>query len=308
LSLSVVGKENLHHMTDWTQASERYLVYCLRRLPEHAGNQPLYDELWRRLGRYLPKSITIAKFKQHEDEIKSETILRLLYPTNEFRGNSIQFKKFIRKTLLTVYIEIVKHDRLLLSLDDPMYQTSSQQAVTAVIDMLTAWAVAGPIRTSQDWDEAQDTVQWRTPEDIYTHQEMASFIDQARGQLSARCRELLFHEEEMGLPQQEIARILEMSHSSVRVALARCRQRLIRRLIELLAKADAGLDLIKIEEALAHLSSPHQSVLSAWWQGETNWKKLGQLTVPASSQEEVKQVMAEGLLQMFSNLSEAVGG
>ena len=293
---------------DWTQASERYLVYCLRKRPHHAESQPLYDELWRRLGRYFPKNITVAKFKQHEDDIKSETILRLVYPSNTFRGNSIQFKKFIRKTLLTVYLEIIKHDRLLLSLDDPMYQHESQKELTAIIDVLTAWSVAGLVHTSQDWDEVQDTVQWRTPEDLYTHQEMRSFIEKARGLLNQRCRDLLFQEDDLGLPHQEIAQVLEMSHGSVRVALARCRQRLIRCLIEVLANADAGLDLAKIETALSHLSPLHRPVVSAWWQGETNWKRLGQLTDPLSSQNEVKQIMAEGLLQMFSSLSEAVGG
>jgi RNA polymerase sigma factor (sigma-70 family) len=304
-----VKQWDCHHMVDWTRTSERYLVFLLRKRPNSEDSQAQYDELRRRLQRYFRwRHSGWELLRRHEDDIVTETILKLLYPVQEFRGNSVQFRKYIRRTLFTTCVNILKEEQLLLSLDEPQYGSDSVSEMATLLELLSAWPGPSSVRTSLAWQETADLNQVQSLEELYAREEMMTFIEKSRAGLDERCRELLHREDDLEQPQQQIAVAMQMSHTNVRVKLLRCRQRLLRSLLEALAAAEVNLAPAKIEVALSQLPDPPQRFLWAWWQGETSWKKLGRLIEPEADQDQTKRMIAEGLLRLFVLLQAPVTG
>lgn len=281
-------------MNVWHKHSERYLLYHITT-SDSENSQLAYAELVNRLRRYLSKTVTLRGWydlKRHEEDIIAETIARLSEKHDHFVGNSWQFRKYTRRVLASVcsYVYGMEIKENLFPIE--FFNSDTLES------SLFKFTISN--RVSVGWQDRFDYVSALSLEQNYARQEQDAIINDAQRTLTDECRKLLYHDKELEQPQKEIAKLLGLTHSNVRVKLHRCRMKLLRHALERMANQQARFQDRTISLVIEKLEPPYKALLQKWWRGETSWKQLGQSLTPIRNTKETQVLFAEGLLRLMA--------
>ncbi len=295
----------------WSRTSERNLVYQIYKSQRNlTKGQKALEELTRRLNRLFNTTIQADGWQilhRHQDEIIDELIFRLYNYYPKFKGNSREYRKYIYRTAISVCANFLKDEiKISHSLNAPLSNIEQEDTPTTMLDLLATYLplTTTPYSASFDWQEINDSFKQLTPAMAFTDEESYRLIQQAQTKLSKRCQKLLHKADVLNQKHEVIAQEMDMKPNAVTVALSRCRRKLLRNLIPLLASEKTDLQLVVIKSAIAQLTNPQQTIVQAWWDGETSWKKIGELLAPSISSTEVKRLFVSGLISLFALLPE----
>lgn len=298
-------------MIDWTRTSERNLLYVMDETDDAEIKALAATELNQRLQRYFAAKVLGVKswhdLKQEQDDIINETIARLLQYHRYFQGNSWQFRKYIRNTLLNVCYGAIRESLAVAdSLDAPIRGGFDDTEGGATLgDLLHVPATMKThFQVSVDWIRANESFSPLLPESATLRREEAALIEAAAASLDERCRHLLQLVEVEQDGQQAIAEAMNMSYRHVRVSLNRCRQRLLRSIVQLLAERHERIAPVQLEEVIAQLPHPQNILIQTWWQGENRWRSIAEEVGLDLPQAEIKTLFASGLYLLFQVLAE----
>jgi len=283
-------------MTELERMSERNLLYRLCQSSEYwqGDTKPYYNELKERLDRYIEIKVRVKRWQtvlhRHQDDISAETIRRLVTRQADFKGNSLQFRKYIRDVVFSVCAEALKrHLPAPKSLDTPLeYLKDASNEAATLLDVLVDPQQETPEAVLIDKESQQKTQQ---------------LVKDALTSLDESCSQLLHRAYILRESQKEVAEDIGLSASNARVKLLRCRESLIRSLLSNLTLHNSeGSNLHKLNTIIAQLPEPEGILVQAWWRGETRWKYLGELIAPQLSQSETKALFARGISRLFTLL------
>lgn len=288
------------------QASERLLMRIIRKNKANEETDLAFEVLRERLRRgffyALDRIDGGFALIPYEEEIVSSVVTSLWnkYPT--ITGNSRQYRKFIRTTIYrTCIARLIKEAKTSVSLDDFVSSSSDSNDVHTLLDDLAS-GDRGRIRLSEDWKEAYgDDPSSSSPEEFVIHNEsyLDEIIEEAKTLLSDRCQKIFGLIVQGNLSQGEMAIQLEMKPNTVRVQILRCRHKLRRASIELLAQKNTNHD--SIYACVDQLPTQHKIVFLAWWeQGITSWAQLGR--VANVSADRAKMLLAQATATIFEHM------
>ncbi len=298
-------------MSDWSRASERYLVNLLCQTETTSIDAAhAHAELTRRLERYFEKKTpadAMQSLRPYRQEIIDLTIGRLMKTHEIFRGNSWQFRKFLRKAFWSVCVDYLRKEQPIDEwLDAEIYaqgEGTSDGATGSEMLMGADVPVQSRYRVSQDWSEGFDNFRQASPEVLLIDKENKQLLVKVLVSLDKECQELIYREYVQEQPQKEIAAELGISHSLVRRRLNKCREALRRQFFAALTETVVEKSRVDMFSMFAQLPEKQQIIIKAWWHGKTQWRLLGQLFSPPLPQAEVKNLFADGLALLFVLLS-----
>lgn len=266
-------------MLDWKRTSERNLLYHLCHPGVDAAvKENAFLTLQNRLGRYF-QGIAYRKnwevLLRYQDDITAEVIARLVHYNAGLKGNSLHFRAYVRRTVLSVCAEFLRQS---------MQMATAQSKDGEFLDVIEHIPSDDPLSS---------------PEDHLARQRQAQIMQQARERLSSRCQDLLHRDLDLQQPQKEIADALNMSHNGVRTSLSRCRQEWQRQIILVLAEEqDGARPEAVILAAISRLPPPYRRVVHGWLHNES-LRRLGQEMNPPRTQAEMKDLLGAGLARLY---------
>ncbi len=276
-------------MVNWAATSERNLLFLLSQ----SGREPeiherAYFELKQRLQRYFHSTVNRKSWqtiRQQQDDIIAEVITRLLTSQKTLRGNSWQFRKFIRQTLFSVCATRLSQAILdQQSLDTSLLYDNEFTLLERLVD-----------------PNQVDPQQILLGLDV--QRKLRLLIQQTMQQMDKRCQEMLLREYVLDQPQKLMADEMGLKHHSAIVILQRCRWQLIRQFFIVLSNQDGTMESSTVMSAIQQISDPERTLLQTWWQGEQQWSKLGGSLGGTYSLAEIKALFAQALWQLYRLLS-----
>ena len=241
--------------------------------------------LWL-LGRRASGELVVGDVPDMVEEVVTRLETHLRPPgdelTRRFAGSNEQFRRYLYRTVSSVYADTVNLRVRLRSLDAPIVTSDGDERVLGdVLDDLVEWPTAGEGLGRPDLDAG---------------------IQRALERVSERCRRwlLAFHRE--GTPIKEIARQDGVRVNNVEVALTRCRGYFRLAFLDAFLAAGDARFRARVVEGSRRLSGLHAAVFRASW---TERRPLAEVaTLLRLERDKVKTLLAEAKEQVWRALPE----
>jgi len=242
--------------------------------------------LWL-LGRRQSGELVIGDVPDMVEEVIARLEAHLRPPGGEqsphgFAGSNQQFRRYLYRTVSSVYADTVNQRVRLRSLDAPIVRPDGEDGVLG--------------------DVLDDLVEWPTAGDDLGRPDLQAGVQNALQRVSERCRRwlLAFHRD--ALPIKEIARQDGVRVNNVEVGLTRCRAYFRLTFLDAFLSGGDERFRARVDEAARHLSGPHSAVFRAYW---TEHRSLTETAARLGfDRDKVKSLLGEAKEQVWRALPE----
>lgn len=274
-------------MSWWKKASELGLMRFLLRRKKSVEQEAVLVEFERRLDGFVKKQVygdTSAKTKAllsaEYEEIRAESLFRLMKMFPTYKGNSYEYRKYVRKVVLSVCLDVIKRDKHHgHELDAPTVNADETDTITLHETIMGEEPLPEEMMTLSDAGER------------------LALAEQALTQMKEPCQTYLRQAFLDDMPQKWIAEKADISPNSLRTRLTRCKYEWDQKIARLMAEQSQMVDFV--EQTIAEMPEPAQTVWRLWWHGERRWKQLGQQCVPPLNQSDTKAAYTHGWQQLY---------
>lgn len=241
--------------------------------------------LWL-LARRPSRPLVVGDVRDIVDEVITRLEEHLRPPRRDesagrFVGSNAQFRRYLYRTVTSVYADTVTLRLRVRSLDAPIESLDGEELVLGLLDGLLEWPTAGEGLGRRD---------------------VQAWVRQTLQRLPERCRRwlLAFHLD--GVPIKDIARQHSRRRNAVEVALSRCRSCFRLAFLDTFLGARDERFRARVDEVARRLAEPHGAIFRAYWlDGRTLNETAAMLGL---ARDTVKAVLLEAKEHVWRTLPE----